>query len=113
MAAQFYVTAEAAPGVARAGVGFFVPGQVLELPDGASRPGDKVSMRLQPVNIEAYDMLVAQHSKDVVAAKYGPRETFDGAKAIAPTKSDPTKTVKQVALEHGSETAKGKRASDA
>jgi hypothetical protein len=59
--AKFLVTAEMYPGAYRAGVGFFGPGEVLELPDAASKPGDKVSARLQPLDDEAVAMLAKDH----------------------------------------------------
>lgn len=70
---KYQVPADLAPGVFRAGVGFFRPGAVLKLPDLASfafkkRTGieDAWNAKLQPLDKAAYDELKRQHPKAVI-----------------------------------------------
>ncbi len=51
---KFEVSTELSPGVYRAGVGIFRPGETLELPDVASKEGDVISANLIPLSAEAF-----------------------------------------------------------
>jgi hypothetical protein len=66
---KFQVSADLAPGVYRAGVAFYVPGDVFSLPDAASPKGEDgkslmepVSLKLIPMDHEAREFMVKQRS---------------------------------------------------
>jgi len=96
--AKFLVPTEMAPGVARHAVGFFEPGQVMGWPDAATKRDEKPSLKLVPLDQEAYDILVKCYSAARVAEKHGPGP-------LAPEAKDPvgdgTKTVAQLVAEKG------------
>lgn len=56
---EYMVPPELAPGVYRHGVGFFTPGDVLTLPDAASKDGDVPHVGLIPLDKESHAELVA------------------------------------------------------
>lgn len=97
---QFLIPSEMAPGVYRAGVGFFEPGQVLTLPDAASKEGDVLPSKLVPLDKDAHAALVKQHG-----AKAKP---IGGVPAPKPKAKDDALTVAQAAERHGG----GGRAAD-
>lgn len=50
---KFLIPPDLSPGVYRAGIGFFIPGQEITLPDAASVEGEGVSLRYVPLDAEA------------------------------------------------------------
>lgn len=95
--AKFLVSAEMAPGVARHSVGFFPPGQILSWPDAVCR-GEKPSLRLIPVDQEAYDLLVSSYGAAKVEEAHGKEPV--GMPTPAP-KVDDTMTLAQAAEKAG------------
>lgn len=69
---HFEVTPEQAPGVQRAGVGLFRPGQRFWLPDKASKPGDLVPTLSKPLN-KAAEKAIAE----ALAAKESNRQAAE------------------------------------
>jgi len=103
--AKFQVPAEMAPGVARHLYGFFVPGEIFVWPENAAS-NDNPSLKLLPLDVEAYALLVKVHGESKVKAKHGPGPVVE----VVAVKVDERKTGKQLAAEKG--TDNHKRAAD-
>jgi hypothetical protein len=67
--ARYRVPAEIEAGVYRAGVGHYMPGDELVLPDAASKPDEKPSAKLEPLDEEADAALVKAHPELAKAGK--------------------------------------------
>jgi hypothetical protein len=61
--AKYLVGPPLYPGIFRAGIGFFKPGDVIELPDAASKPSDVPSRHLIPLDPEAAATLKKAHGE--------------------------------------------------
>ena len=55
---EYMVPPELAPGIYRHSVGFFAPGDVLELPDAASKDGEVPHVALIPMDEKAHGKLL-------------------------------------------------------
>lgn len=77
---KYLIPNEMAPGVYREGVGFFMPGEVITLPDLASKPGDAVSASLKAMDAEA----LAYQKASLLAAA----EAAKKARAAKPKSED-------------------------
>jgi hypothetical protein len=97
---RFLVPPNAAPGVYRERVGFFKPGDILELPDRASKPGDVPSVQLVPLDTEAYDALVQAHGKERARPIPGDEKAAIAAAAAVVTIAKP-QTIRQALAEVG------------
>lgn len=101
--ARFLIPPEMAPGVYRAGVGFFIPGQELVLPDDASKDDDVPSPKLLPLDEDALEWLQESHPKlkakfklfDPEADAPKPKERHKKARAKGPVSDGAKKTVKE------------------
>ena len=67
--ARFLVTLENQPGVALNVLGLIKPGTIFSWPDGD--PKTLPWLTMQPVDQEAYDLLVKVHGADKVSKKWG------------------------------------------
>ncbi len=99
MAFKYRVSPEQSPGVYRAGVGFFGPGDVLTLPDAASVKGEVYSAKLIPLDEDSFDELMCMHKNRTVG---GMPVTIHEVEAGPPAPPVPQKgqTIKEVAT-HG------------
>jgi hypothetical protein len=66
--ATFLVTTDLYPGVARSDIGFVRSGETFWWPPTAK---DRPSIKLQPVDVEAYQLLVDTHGVELVQARWG------------------------------------------
>lgn len=93
--AKFLVTPEMGPGVFRQGIGFFAPGSIVTLPDSASTKTEKPSIKYQPLDQEAHDMLVKAWPKQKGDIK--PLEAY----VPEQPKADERLTILELAKKHG------------
>jgi hypothetical protein len=93
---RFLVTKEMPAGVYRHGVGMFRPGAEFGLPDKASKPGEKPSALLEPLDAEADAALVAAHPD---LAKAGKLRRFTETK-IVPVDPVTTEPAPQIETPH-------------
>lgn len=93
---KFVVPADMSPGVFRHGVGFFRPGSTIVLPDAASKPGEKPSIKLVPAELAAYKMLVDAHGDKAVAERHGDKYAAPKVAAVEDDRVSLSKAAKQL-----------------
>ena len=114
---RYRVPPELSPGVYRAGVGFFQPGQVLTLPDGASTKDEVPNAALIPLDEASREYLIKGQERATAARRKAVAEAEERKKqgaeiqmpvikpveSAAPKRPDAEEklTVKQVAERHG------------
>jgi hypothetical protein len=111
---KFLIPVEMFPGVYRHGVGFFRPGDEIELPDAASQEGDVVSLRLVPLDDDAHALLLAnakaqvERERQVLAELLPPKKLTPGREKqiLAQVKSIPADVLKAKAEAAGAKPKK-------
>lgn len=113
---RYRIPPELSPGVYRAGVGFFQPGQVITLPDGASTKDEVPNSQLIPLDEASREYLVQAQKRATEARRRAVAEAAERKKEVAiqepvikpveaaAPKGEPADeqlTVKQVAKRHG------------